>query len=479
MKVNKLIYGTLLKLTALSLILASPAYSSPNVVGDFDADGKSDLSVALVNRTSNSTAWLTRLTSGAAPLSWNFNKAADALVIGRFYSANPKYYPAIVRVTSTTQPLEWTFKTATNSEIVTRFGLPGDIITNLGDWDGDGREDTHVVRKSPSSELQWYVYLTAYATTVQVGFGLDGDQVGVSDVDNDGLVELVALRNGFNWYVRKPFLGRETTTATQWGLNGDIPLLPRDLDGDNLPDFIISRVVGGGQVAYIRYGNGQAKTMNLGSSTSLPQVGRFDNNSNFAWSQRDTGWTAIGKPDASSIDLFRFGISTNVVIRPDGTVVQPTSSGAAFGVSAAPISTTGSSAAASFAACSQVSTVPAGGTFIYKQSAPLRSPTTNQITGYRYEPTLIMNRKVSSLSQTTIFDSEGNVIGTCPKASAHGHAGGRFRCTMQTSAVRREAVSNTGSPTIFFQLGANSCARIPDAGRCYGSVKGPCDRLID
>lgn len=469
-------------LLASSVVFMNSVLAAP---GDFDGDEKSDLSVALVDRNSGTTAWLTRLSSGLNPLFWTFNKAADALVAGRFYQGNSKYYPAIIRVTSTAVPLEWTFKTATNTEIETRFGLPGDTITNLGDWDGDGRDDMNVVRVEGSNqELQWFVFLTGAAAIVKVPFGLVGDQVGVSDVDNDGQAELVALRNGFTWYIRKPFANASTTTAVQWGLNGDRPLLPRDIDGDNLPDYMITRVVGANQVVYIRYGNGQTQTRTLGQASSIPQVGEFGTNSNFAWSQRDTGWAAIGMPDSSNIDLFRFGISTNIIIRPDGTVVQPTSD-ATFGATSTgggsdpdDGDTGGGSEGGSFSGCREVINTPANGTFIYKQSAPLRAPGHGPIIGFRKQPTLIMNRNVSSRGTSTIYDSRGNAIGRCPWATADGHPGGRFRCTMETSTLRRTAISNTGSPTIFFTLNGTQCARVADAGRCVGSVKGLCDRLI-
>ena len=194
------------------------------------------------------------------------------------------------------------------------------------------------MRNGPGGELIWYVFLTGYAQTVQVPFGLVGDQVGVSDIDGDGMVELVALRNNFNWYVRKPFLDRSTTTVTQWGRNGDIPLLPRDIDNDGLAEFIISRTEGAGQVAYVKYSNGQSGTIPLGFSNSIPQVGNFGTNSNFAWSQRDTGWTAIRNSDGSPY-VFRLRNSSNVIIRPDGTVVQPSSSATFPSGSATQVST--------------------------------------------------------------------------------------------------------------------------------------------
>lgn len=122
-----------------------------------------------------------------------------------------------------------------------------------------------------------------------------------------------------------------------------------------------------------------------------------------------------------------------------------------------------------------------GGAYIYKQSAPLRAGGIHSpIVGFRKEPTLIgVTATTLRRSGANIYDSKGKKIGYCPWASAHDARGGRYRCTMQSSSLRRAAIKNTRSPKIFFQLnGAKKCAVIPDAGRCSGSVKGLCDRLI-
>jgi len=133
--------------------------------------------------------------------------------------------------------------------------------------------------------------------------------------------------------------------------------------------------------------------------------------------------------------------------------------------------------ASDIAACTKVTTLP-NGSFIYKNSAPLRSGGVGTpLVGYRKEPTLIMNTRLTS-SSTVIYDSKGTKIGSCPWASAHGHAGGRFRCTMQTSALRRTAVKNTGSPVVYFKTKGTQCVEVPDAGKCYGSVKGLCNQII-
>lgn len=129
--------------------------------------------------------------------------------------------------------------------------------------------------------------------------------------------------------------------------------------------------------------------------------------------------------------------------------------------------------------CTKVLNVGSASSTIYKNSAPLRSGgLSSPIIGFRKEPTLIMNRNISSRGTHPIYDSSGSRIATCPWASAYGHAGGRLRCTVPTSTVRRSATKRTKRPVIYFGVNRKTCVKVPDAGRCFGSVKGLCNQTI-
>lgn len=130
-------------------------------------------------------------------------------------------------------------------------------------------------------------------------------------------------------------------------------------------------------------------------------------------------------------------------------------------------------------ACKKVLSATDRSKFIYKNSAPLRvGGIGSPIRGFREEPTLIMNQNVSSRGTATILDAKGKKIGSCPWASAHGHSGGRYRCTMKTQSLRRSATSSGGKPTGYFKITPTTCVEVPDLGRCYGSVKGLCNRTL-
>ncbi len=132
----------------------------------------------------------------------------------------------------------------------------------------------------------------------------------------------------------------------------------------------------------------------------------------------------------------------------------------------------------SLAACSRILTTSNG--FIYKNSAPLRSGGVGTpLIGYRKEPSLIMSSYRGSVSRTAhIYDKASKKIGSCPWASAHDTAGGRYRCTMNTAGLRRTAVKNTRSPEAYFKINGSTCVKVDDVGRCYGSSKGLCNQLI-
>ncbi len=132
------------------------------------------------------------------------------------------------------------------------------------------------------------------------------------------------------------------------------------------------------------------------------------------------------------------------------------------------------------AVCSQIQDVGSASSTIYKNSAPVRASSahTAPIIGYRREPTLIMGRNNSTKGTKPVYDSSGKQIGSCPWASAIGFAGGRFRCTMQTSSLRRAAVRNTNNPAAYFKINSSLCIKVADAGKCYGSSKGLCNQTL-
>src|SRR5690606_6416877 len=128
------------------LLLPSPESARADVeLGDFNGDGYSDLSVALVDRSARTTAWLTWLSNGDGNLFWTWGLPGDALVTGHFYG-DGKYYPGIVFVRSLQTPLEWYIKNPQGTDNFLHYGFPGDHVPNQADVDCDGITDLVVIR---------------------------------------------------------------------------------------------------------------------------------------------------------------------------------------------------------------------------------------------------------------------------------------------------------------------------------------------
>lgn len=330
--INSLKYFLISAYTFLAPILAF----SQETIGDWDNNGRSDIAVAIVYKPSDAsipyigTDWLVRR-SNLSPLFFHFDVVADALVTGRYFS-DQRIYPGVVRVVDLNSPLEWRIKNPQGEEVVVSYGLPGDRIVNQGDLDCDGITDFAVIREgrgAVSPFMFWYIALSGSGgKVVETLYGLKGDALFTADMNGDGCSELVALRPGtWQWFSRRLFGTK--ITQVQWGLPGDFPLVPQDINGDGKADYVITRVSGEKQAVFIRYtGITDADAIFDVSKDDLPILGKFFNNASksFAFWNRSGQVLSFLRPDGSySRDLF--AIPTNILIRPDGTVIQPDQSG--------------------------------------------------------------------------------------------------------------------------------------------------------
>ncbi len=265
-------------------------------------------------------------------MQYSFSVPADAFVSGRYFG-DGKTYPGVVYVRDKGLPLEWHIKNPLGTETSVLFGLPGDTIINQGDLDCDGITDFIVVRERndiiPTFKF-WYVALSSGGGGILENiFGRTGDRLAVKDLDGDGCDEMVAIRDGFIWFSKKLF--STELRQVQWGIPGDIPLLPQDLNFDGVPDYIIVRPGATSQTAFIRFSEVFFMMIPLGDKSTIPSVAQFWNEGpNFSWQDRSKRIITVRAPNGAPF-TFPWGSSSESIIRPDGTVVQPNESGR-FGI---------------------------------------------------------------------------------------------------------------------------------------------------
>lgn len=447
---------TFLAAALLLLLYPQTTLAKPASLGDFNGDGRSDLSVALVNRQENSTAWLTRANAEDWRF-WTWDVAADAFVSGNFFG-DGQYHPGIVRVINLETPLEWRIKLPNgNADVAFYYGLPGDGIPNQADIDCDGVTDAVVTRDGtadyyPGFKLWYMAPSTEPGTFKEQVWGFQGDYTALADMDGDNCAELVVLRDGYLWYTLNPRDG--SFDVTQWGLNGDLPLLPSDVNGDGKADYIITRRTGVYQVAYVRFGDGPNDwtTYQLGFDSSIPQVGNFLGETFFAWSQRDIGWVALAGVDLTGGvgALFPFGIEANHIIRPDGTVVAPDSDGI--------WPSTGGDGGGGTSCTRTLDFVDGPGNALYKQVSEVTGRPVILLPGEYWEGDKGVN-KIEVLSSTGEIVASGSRRTCCPN-------GGRAHFDISSSG---SALAQYAPITIkFYQNnGDRECRTVDDPTRRY------------
>ncbi len=197
---------------------------------DFDADGRTDLSVFDLNDADIPDFRVMR-SSDQANQTASWGSAGDVPANADFDGDGRTDF-AVFRPANGT----WYILRSSNATIgIVPFGLTGDRPVPA-DFDGDARADIAVFR--PSSGV-WYVLRSSDSSFFAQAFGLNADIPVTEDYDGDSRADLAVFRPSSGiWYVSRSSDG--AFFADRFGLIGDKPV-PGDFDGDGRADLNIFR----------------------------------------------------------------------------------------------------------------------------------------------------------------------------------------------------------------------------------------------
>lgn len=148
--------------------------------------------------------------------------------------------------------LNWftnTYSSSANPE-VKQFGLSNYDIPYAADFDGDGKFEPAVIRGTSRSlpgqyGLYWYDYQSD-GSAKEIQWGLPGDRAHIGYFDADTKSDRAVVRTlsgGLYWYIRRSLGG--DIVSEQWGLEGD-RVYSGDVNADGIEELIVSRDINGG-----------------------------------------------------------------------------------------------------------------------------------------------------------------------------------------------------------------------------------------
>ncbi|HUR98636.1 MAG TPA: choice-of-anchor J domain-containing protein [Pyrinomonadaceae bacterium] len=213
------------------------------VSGDFDGDGKDDVTVYRPSTPGNSLFYILNST-GFTLTTINLGQTGDDPTIVNDYNGDGKDDAAVYRGgASAGQQSYWFYKTSAGDVVhYVPWGSNGDF-PNPGDFDGDGKADYQIQRNSGTGQGYFMTLLATGAQQAPFIFGTSSDLLLPGDYDGDGKTDVCVARGSGGqiiWTYRRSIDG-VSGPWTPWGLSASDFPTQGDYDGDGRTDMAVWR----------------------------------------------------------------------------------------------------------------------------------------------------------------------------------------------------------------------------------------------
>lgn len=247
----RIVSGYLLLLFLLALTSTSANAQNKAILGDLDGDQISDLTI--VRNTNLHKHWFTRFSNGSYSEPTIFGKPSDRALAADF-TGDGIAKPTIIRQSSSGD-LEWQTLDKANQTISATWGQAGDEL-KIGFFDTDSKMDKVAIRLESNRLLKWFVKRSTDSLVEIFNWGIEGDRTFIGNFDDDKINDASVLREvggRLIWYVRSSKTGAQDGIV--FGIKGDKPIQPADIDGNGIDDFIVVRNTSEYSTIYVRYNN--------------------------------------------------------------------------------------------------------------------------------------------------------------------------------------------------------------------------------